>query len=85
MVSDSSTSVRTGTPPTAITADIEAMNVYPGTRTSSPGRIPAAVKAAINALVPEFTATQYCVPILSENSASKQKTLPLKRGLSSLP
>ncbi len=40
-------------------ADIEAMYVYPGTMTSSPGPIAVAAKLVINADVPELT-TRAC-------------------------
>ena len=54
----STTSQKTGVAPACMTPSAEAMNVWPGTITSSPRPIPAASRLSISAAVPDATPTQ---------------------------
>lgn len=73
-VNVSSTSAITGIALAATTAETEATKVYAGTITSSPGCTPAAISDVSSALVQEFTASAYFVPVLCAKAASKAST-----------
>jgi len=73
-VSVSSTSARTGMPPTAATAAADAIQVYAGTITSSPGPTPIPCRPQISAAVPDVTATARAAPMWAANAASSSAT-----------
>ena len=66
----SSTSTNTGTAPTMSAALAVAMNVYGGTRTSSPGPIPSALRATDSAIVPLTQAIPWRAAWRAANSTS---------------
>jgi hypothetical protein len=69
-----STSQKTGVAPVCRTPRTEAMNVWAGTITSSPGPMPAAFIAMVRAAVPEATPTHSATPHTAANSTSKRST-----------
>ena len=69
-----STSAKTGVAPTYRTALAVAMNDSDGTITSSPGAIPAAIRARCRAVVQEDTATAWGEPIAVANASSNSRT-----------
>ena len=70
-VSVSSTSAITGIAPTAVTASAEAIYVYPGTITSSPGPMPIPISAEVSAANPEVIVSAYFAPVSAFHSSSK--------------
>ncbi len=62
----SSTSQKTGVAPAWITPSAEAMKVWPGTITSSPGPMPDARRSTPSAAVPDATPTQCRAPVGGE-------------------
>ena len=74
MLSDSSTSQKTGIPFDMTTAAAVAKNPIAGQMTSVPGPTPAATNAACNAPVPELTPMAYLTPKISRAARSKACT-----------
>src|SRR2546421_249389 len=68
------TSQNTGKAPACRTPSTEAMKVCAGTTTSSPGPIPAAIRARAIAAVPEPTPTQWEASEYAANSRSNAST-----------
>lgn len=64
---DGSTSAKTGTAPTSVTAVAQAIQVNPGTMTSSPFPISRACKIRRIAVVPLTVGTQYETPLNRAN------------------
>ena len=80
-----SISASTGIPRAYTIDEMLAINVNPGTITSSPGPIPSPASAVNNADVPEFTATPYFTPTYSATACSLWYTFRLNRGSTSSP